>query len=226
MSGFWQSQKTLLCSNLAVGRTPSLMLAAETPHRSQWDAKQVTTLAPNTLCHTNPLLRSGENKWDILSIPLDECRVPARYKISYWIQYPQQTCSILKHGYRMMDRRPSSPCPISAFQAPHHSQGKRSSSGKCYHKVFLAFAVLSLRQPPDTFQLLSKASDMKKQQTLPKPQAHALIQSKHGRFQSGTVFWIFLWQWCRHRKTNLREMATGKHMPTNTVNLGMGRESF
>lgn len=42
------------------------------------------------------------------------------------------------------------------------------------------------------------------QQTLPKPQAHALIQSKDGRFQSGTVLWFFLWQPCRHREKQIQ----------------------
>lgn len=53
------------------------------------------------------------------------------------------------------------------------------------------------------------------QQTLPKPQAHALIQSKDGRFQSGTVLWFFLWQPCRHREKSRgdghRETHVHKH---------------
>lgn len=150
--------------SLAVGGTPSLLLAAKTSQRAQWHAKWVTTLAPNTLGHTSPLLGSGDANEAFcpsLWTNVGSATVPARYEISYWIQYPQQTCSILKQVYKMMDRRPNSPCPLSTFQAPCHSQGKRSSSAKCCHKVYLTLAALSLREPLDTFQLLSRASEMK-----------------------------------------------------------------
>lgn len=61
--------------SLAVDGSASLLLTAKTSHRAQWHAKQVITLAHNTLCHTSPPLASGDAKWGILSIPLDKFRV-------------------------------------------------------------------------------------------------------------------------------------------------------
>lgn len=126
--------------SLAVGGTPSWLLAAKASHRAQWHANRGTPLAP-THCAI-PVLSWDQEMPNEAFCPsfwtsVGSVTVPARYDISYWIQYPQQTCSILKLLYKMMDRRPSSPCPISIFQASCHSRGRRSSSGKCYHKVYL-----------------------------------------------------------------------------------------
>lgn len=46
--------------SLAVRGTPSWLLAAKASHRAQWHANRGTPLAPNTLCHTSPLLGSGD----------------------------------------------------------------------------------------------------------------------------------------------------------------------
>lgn len=150
--------------SLAVDGTPSLLLAAKTSHRAQWHAKQVTMLAHNKLCHISPLLASGDAKWRILSILLDKHRVCySPSQIRNLMLNPISTVQLQHSEAQVQDdgQKPSSPCPISTFQAPWHSQGKMSSSGKCHHKVYLAFAVLSLEQPPDIFQLFSRVSDMK-----------------------------------------------------------------